>query len=126
MDETPKLKLIPQHAGDVLVVEVVGNLVVGVETKHMREEMEKVFASGSRKILLNLARVSYMDSTGIGVLLGAKTSALNRKLQMKVCCLPSFAARLLAQLHLTKILDVYDQQSAALESFEQVERRPAP
>ncbi len=112
-----KLSLVRRQVEDVLVVDLVGNLVVGPEATLMRQEMEKALATGRSRVLINLARVQYMDSTGIGVLLAAKTSAINRKVHLKVCCVPSFVARLLAQLQLTKILDVYEQESTALESF---------
>ena len=117
MEETARLRLVQRKAEDVVVVDLVGNLVVGPECVKVRQEMESVMGSGCRKILLNLAAVNYIDSTGIGVLLAAKISALNRSMQLKVCCVPTFAARLLAQLHLTKILDTYEQEEPALRSF---------
>jgi len=117
MEPAPRLSFEQRQANDVLVVDVLGNLVLGPETRLMRQEMESFLRKGNSKVLLNLSRVRHIDSTGVGVLLAVKTLATNLRVQFKVCCVPPVVLRLLEQLHLTKILDVHEQETAALESF---------
>lgn len=116
MEAAPRLSFVQRQEADVLILELLGNLTLG-ETDFMRQEIYKVLDAGHRKVLLNLARLRHLDSTAVGLLVGAKTSAINRNVQLKVCCVPPHTARLLAQLQLNKILDVYEQESAALQDF---------
>ena len=109
--------LVRRQVSDVSILDVVGDLVLCPETHLMRQQIEGVMEEGHRKILLNLARVNYVDSTGMGVLVGAKTAALARNVQLKLCCVPTLVAQLLGHLQLTKLLDVHDQESLALDSF---------
>lgn len=117
MESTPRLSFGRRQANGVLIVDLTGNLVLGPETRLMRQEMEQLLQEGNSKILLNLSQVRHIDSTGVGVLLAIKTTAVNLKVQLKVCCVPPVVGRLLQQLHLITVLDVHEQEGAALESF---------
>ena len=117
MSDTGRLSFNRRHAEDVLVLELAGNLVVGPESQLVRREVAGLLEAGNSKILLNLAQVRQLDSTGIGMLVAVKTSANRRSAQLKLCCAPRLIARLLDQLHLTKILEAFEQEGPALESF---------
>lgn len=112
-----KLRVTERTVGDVLVVDVAGSVVSGSEVAVLREEMARILSAPPRKVLLNLAGVSYMDSTGIGALLGIKTSAINRHVPLRVCGVPGFAVRVLEQLHLTRVLEVYNEERQALKDY---------
>ena len=114
---TGSLSFDRRHAEDVLVLELAGNLVAGAESQLIRREVEELLQAGNGKILLNLARVRVLDSTGIGMLVAVKASANRRNAQLKLCCAPRMIARLLDQLHLTNILEAHEQEGLALESF---------
>lgn len=119
MEDAPNLSFARRPAGDVLVIEVVGDLVLGPATSLMREEMYSVLLQGGyRKVLLNLAQVRNTDTTTAGLLMSVKTSALHRNVQFKVCCLPPVLEQLVRRLRITEILDIYEQEPAALESFQ--------
>ncbi len=117
MEPAPRLSFEQRQANDVLVVDVLGNLVLGPEARLMRQEMESFLRLGNSKVLLNLSHVRHIDSTGVGVLLAVRTLATNLRVQLKVCCVPPVVFRLLEQLHLIRVLDVHEQETAALESF---------
>ncbi len=117
MPSTRKLGFLQRNVGDVLVLELVGELALDPAAQMVRQELYRILEAGHRKVLLNLAGVSRMDSTGVGVLLAAKTSAINRDAMLKLCCVPPLVAELLARLQLNRILDTHEQESQALESF---------
>ena len=104
MEDAPKLSFVRRQAGDVLVIEVAGDLVLGPATSLMREEMYSVLLQGGYgKVLLNLAQVRNTDNTTAGLLMAVKTSALRRNVQLKVCSPPPPLAQILERLQLAKI-----------------------
>ncbi len=117
MGDTGRLSFDRRQKEEVLVLELAGSLVAGPESQLIRREVEGLLEAGSSKILLNLAQVRQLDSTGIGMLVAVKTSAARRNAQVKLCCAPRLIARLLEQLHLTKLLEAFEQEGPALESF---------
>lgn len=117
MGNAGSLSLDQRQAEDVVVLEVAGRLVAGPESQLIRKEVEGLLEAGNAKILLNLARLRQMDSTGIGALVAVKTLADQRHAQLKLCCAAAMVARLLDQLHLTKILEAHNQEAPALGSF---------
>ena len=117
MEETARIEFSPRLEGDVLVLTISGALTAGSESRRFRQEIDRLLDRGQRKVLVNLSGVAYMDSTGVGTLLAVKTSAINRGLNLKICCLPSFIHRLLSQLQLLRILDVYEQEPPAIAGF---------
>lgn len=118
MEETSRLWVTPRYAGDVLVLEVHGNLIAGTEALRLREEARRLLDGGTRKLLLNMTGVRYVDSTGIGTLLAVKTSSVKANARMRMCSMPTAVAHLLAQLHLNRVLDVHPDEAAALAAFE--------
>ena len=117
MGNTGSLSFDRRHAENVLVLELAGNLMAGPESQLIRREVEGLLEAGNGKILLNLGRVRQLDSTRIGVLVAVKTSANRRNAKLKLCCTPRMIARLLDQLHLTKVLEAFEQEGPALKSF---------
>jgi anti-sigma B factor antagonist len=87
-----------------------GSIVLG-------EKVLELMESGQRKILLNFAGVSYMDSAGIGQLIGAYTSARNRGAGLKLMKPTRDVRKLLELTKLTKVLDVRDDEENAVAAF---------
>ena len=102
MSDTGRLSFDRRQEEVVLVLELAGNLVAGPESQLIRREVEGLLEAGNSKILLNLAHLRQLDS---------------RNAQLKLCCAPRLIARLLEQLHLTKLLEAFEQEGPALESF---------
>lgn len=102
---------------DVIIVDLVGNLVVGDGDEMLGEVMAEVFAEGWKKIVLNLSKVQRLDSSGIGELVAGWKQA--RKLGA-VVKLVRLGDRVRHTLHLSQVLpllEVYEQESDALASF---------
>jgi len=114
-----------RSAGDVAVIDFNGKLVLTDETEGHRRELTALIDSAP-KVLLNLGGITYIDSMGIGLLVGAKTSAINRRVALRMCSPAPLVAKLLAMLHLTRVLDVYPDEPSALASLEQPQDLPTP
>ena len=68
------VKLTTHENGDVTIVDTSGKLTLGEGTSTLRTKIQELVAGGSRRIILNLADVTYMDSSGLGELIGAHTT----------------------------------------------------
>jgi len=78
------LKITPREVDGVTILDVVGRITLGKETGMLRETVRGLAAQGKKKILLNLAQVDYLDSTGVGELVGSFTTVRNSGGELKL------------------------------------------
>ena len=71
------VKLSTRQIGDVTVIDATGRITLGEGSSTFRETIKDMLSKGSKKLLLNLADVSYIDSSGIGELVSGYTSVSN-------------------------------------------------
>jgi anti-sigma B factor antagonist len=101
----------------VLIVDLNGRLTVGDECSKFRERMNKLIASGARNIILNLAHVDYVDSTGLGALVMYYTTLQREGGKVKLLNLTRRSIELLVMTKLTTIFEVFDDEQNAINSF---------
>lgn len=104
-----------RRVGDVVVVDVVGALTVGKQ--HLREHFVDLYERGAKKIVVNLAEVSYMDSTSVGDLIVGHLEAAENDASFKIANVPPKIVELLTMHHLIQVFDHYEDEEAALASF---------
>lgn len=110
-------KLSPRQVGDVTVVDVSGRITLGEGSSNLRDGIRAMVAKGNKKILLNLADVSYIDSSGIGELVSGFTSVANAGGQLKLMNLTKRVKDLLQITKLYTVFDVFDSENTAVRSF---------
>lgn len=103
--------------GDVTVIECSGDIRLGEGTTLFRNTLREVLKTGARKIVLNLGQVNYLDSTGIGELVGGYTSAHASGASIKMAQLPQKVYALLQITRLITIFEIYDSEEEALKRF---------
>jgi anti-sigma B factor antagonist len=103
--------------GDVTVVDLKGKLLMGESDELLRKKVREMLEGGKSKILLNLAEVSYMDSTGLGGLVSCKISAQNNQGKLKLVNLTARLEDLLSITKLVTVFDCYDNEDEAIKSF---------
>ena len=111
-----QLKLSTRTVDDILVVDCAGRIVFGEESAELRETVKKLIAQ-SRRIVLNLAGVSYIDSGGLGTLVALYTSARSAGGSIKLANLTERVGDLLQVTKLLTVFEVFDSEKGALESF---------
>jgi anti-sigma B factor antagonist len=105
------------HRGDVIILDLNGDLVLGDGDVVLRASVDELLAEGWRKILINLSRVHRMDSSGIGELVASWKLAGRFDARLKVL---RPGDRVKHTLHLTQILpvlEVFEDEHAAIASF---------
>jgi len=112
-----QLKLTKRTVDGILAVEANGRIVFGEESSLLREEVKRSIADGQKRIVLNLSEVTYIDSGGLGTLVGLHTSAHNAGGSIKLANLTKRVGDLLQVTKLLTVFEVYDSEYEALEAF---------
>ena len=110
------LKITTKQVGDVTIVYCNGRIVFGEEAASLREKVKSLLPQ-SHNIVLNLGGVSYIDSGGLGTLVGLYTSARGAGGDIK---LANLTQRVNDQLQITKLVTIfesYESEEKAVNSF---------
>ena len=102
--------------GDITLLDLEGNFVLGVENPFKLSVAAHIDAGG-RKLIVNLAKVSYMDSTGLGELVSCYTQMKRVSGQMKLLNPNNRLHQLLVITKLITVFETFDSEAAAIFSF---------
>ena len=111
------LKVRTREVKGVMILDFSGRLVMGDACATLRDEVRDAMSHGPKKVLVNLAEVSYIDSAGLGELTGAYTSVKNRDGELKLLNLTKKVHDLLQIKKLYTVFDVKDDEASAISSF---------
>jgi anti-sigma B factor antagonist len=114
--ESVQLKLTVRTVNDIVIVDCSGRIVFGEESADLRDTV-KMTITQSKRIILNLAGVTYIDSGGLGTLVALYTTARNSGGSIKLANLTQRVGDLLQVTKLVTIFDVYESEEKAIESF---------
>jgi len=101
----------------VTVIDCSGRITLGEGSVQLREAIRDVIGKGTKNILLNLGDVNYIDSSGLGELVSAFTTAKNQSATMKLLNLTKKVHDLLQLTKLYTVFDIYDDEAHAVSSF---------
>lgn len=111
------LRATPRDAGDTIVIDLGGRIVLGEGSALLRKTVRGLLEDNRTRLVLNLADVDYIDSSGIGELVSAYTAVKNRGGELKLLHLTKKVHDLLQLTKLYTVFDVYTDEGAALRSF---------
>ena len=107
-----------RQAGDVTILDLSGEVRLGDSSVALRNSIKKLADGGKQKVLLNLAGVKYMDSSGVGELIANYTTITRQGGQLKLLNLTDRIQNLLVITKLLTVFDAYDNEPEALKSFQ--------
>ena len=103
----------------VTVFDVSGRIVFGDDTDQLRLSVREFLTGSGPKVVLNLSEVTYVDSGGIGCLVGLFTTARAAGGDLKVACPNERVRHVLQITRLLPVLGVFDAEAEAVSSFRQ-------
>jgi len=112
-----ELNISERQVGDVTLLDMSGKITIGEGSVALRTAIRRLLEEGKKKILLNLAGVGYIDSSGIGELVSSYTAINNAQGQLKLLSLTEKLRDLLAITKLLTVFDTYESEEEALSSF---------
>ncbi len=112
------MKATVRQIDSVTVVDLSGRITLGEGCAQLRELIRNEVTKGNKHVLLNLADVTYIDSSGIGELVSAYTAVSNQGGQLKLLNLTKKVHDLLQITKLYTVFDVHDDEAKAVSSFQ--------
>ena len=112
-----ELALKERQAGDVTILDLSGEVRIGDGSVALRDSIRNLADQGKTKLLLNLAGVKYIDSSGIGELIANYTTVSRQGGQLKLLKLTDRVQNLLVITKLLTVFDAYEDEAEALKSF---------
>ena len=107
-----------RQAGDVTILDMTGEVRIGEGAISLRDSIRNLADQGKKNVLLNLAGVKYMDSTGVGELIANYTTIKRQGGHLKLLNLTDRIQNLLVITKLLTVFDSYDNEAEALKSFQ--------
>ena len=111
------LAIASREVDGVTVLDLSGRITLGEGSVQLRDSIRDLIGKGQRRILLDLGDVNYIDSSGLGELVSAYTSAKNQGATLKLLKLTKKVHDLLQLTKLYTVFDIYDDEASAIASF---------
>ncbi len=117
MKPQSKLQIAERQVEDLSVLVLTGEISVDDGDIAFGKYVDGLLAKGARKIVIDLAGVTYIDSAGVGMMVAEQKIVQKKGGTMKLVGLTSRTNRLLSAMRLATVFEVYDDEAAALRSF---------
>jgi len=103
--------------GEIGIIEIKGSLVGDKDTDGFRETVADLIEQGNRSLIVDLSKLNYMNSTGIGAIIAVHSNYLKNGGVVKLTGLTSNVQNLFVVTKLIDIFDVYENVDQAIGSF---------
>jgi anti-sigma B factor antagonist len=111
------LTIASREVDGVTILDLNGRITLGEGSVQLRDSVRGLISKGQRSILLNLGDVNYIDSSGLGELVSAFTTAKNQGANVKLLGLTKKVKDVLQLTKLYTVFDIYDDEASAIASF---------
>ena len=115
----PSVNITVREAGPVAVVELNGRLTLGPPVEALGQTIRRVLESGSRKLLLNLTHLTYIDSAGMGALVSALKATRESGGEFRLSGIQHKVLTLIETANLDQVFEIYPDEASGLASFSQ-------
>ena len=111
------LTIASREVDGVVVLDLNGRITLGEGSVQLRDAIRGLIGKGKKNVLLNMGEVSYIDSSGLGELVSAYTTAKNQQAEVKLLNLTRKVHDLLQLTKLYTVFDIKDDEASAIASF---------
>lgn len=111
------MKLSFREVKDVMVLSPKGKIMGGPDATQMHDQLHEFINQGKKKVVIDLAKVDWMNSTGLGILISGLTTMRNSSGELKLANVTEKIQSLLTITKLITVFDCYDSVQEAAESF---------
>ena len=112
------LQISTRESGDVSILDLRGRSTIdGGESELLSDELRRLVANRVRKLLLNLADLTQVDSSGVNIIVGTFVSLRRQGGDLKLLCPSGRVLDVLTVLHLIEIIPSFQDEAEALASF---------
>jgi len=106
-----------REVGEVTILDLNGRLSVDDDVEELKAQVKRLLAEGKRKLLVNVDKLSYVDSSGVGILVRLLTSTKAAGGELKLARPTKVVRQIVTATGLMKVLEVFDNEEEAIASF---------
>ena len=111
------MKITERRSGDVVILEFSGRLAIGDGDSQARDRIATLLAAGEHKVLIGMAGVTVLDSSGVGELVAAHNAATSAGAKIRLAQLSPRVGEVLKITQLIGVLEIFDSLEEGLSSF---------
>jgi len=111
------MKFSTRKNGNVIIIDIEGKILLGEGDVEIKQTVDDLLKKGAGNILLNLAKVPYIDSAGLGEIIRCFTALRRKGGSLKLLSPNERIIDLLNITNLLNVFDSFDDEAAALKSF---------
>ena len=111
------MRITTRQINDVTILDLNGKITICTGDIALRQALSEALVAAARNLLVNMARVTMIDSSGIGELVSGYTTTANHGGRLKLCSLPPKVSDILEITQLITVFEVFDSEQEAIESF---------
>ena len=103
--------------GEVTIIDMNGRITLGEGSSLLRDLIREKLSSGRKKIVMNMAEITYLDSTGLGELVSGYRLVKSQGGELKLLNLNKKVSDLLQITKLYTVFDIHTNEGQAVSSF---------
>jgi anti-anti-sigma factor len=111
------LQISVRESGNVTILDLRGRLTIDGESELLGRHLKKLLRNGARKLLLNLADLSQVDSSGVSVIIDTVLSLKRQREDLKLLRPRGRVLEVVRVLRLTDLISCFEDETQALASF---------
>jgi len=111
------MTLLTRTVNEVTILDLGERITLGEGSGRLRDAVREILLKGSKKMIVNLGEVTYIDSSGLGELVSAFTAVKRAGGELKLLNVTKKINDLLVITKLVTVFDVSDCEMAAISSF---------
>jgi anti-sigma B factor antagonist len=115
------LTITQRQVRGVVVVDLVGKVLLGETNRQLHEAIRNLVEEGKKQVVLNLEKVTAIDSSGLGEIVAGFSTLRSADGQLKLANMPARVTDLMTITKLYTVFEVYDTEREAIDSFEEDE-----
>ncbi len=105
-----------QTEGDLLILRLTGQLMGGPDAENLREVIQGAFGRGARRVLLDMAGVTWVNSAGLGILIAGHLSARESGGSLRFINLSKRISSILSVTRLSTVFEIFPTERDARET----------
>jgi len=119
-----RLRISIRERGDVSILDFWGRATIGSDSELLSKQLSSLFANGERKLLLNLANLAQIDSSGVSIIVEAYVFLKRQGGGLKFLRPSPRVLEVLRVLRLTDAIPIFEDEIEALASFQRPQLTP--
>jgi anti-sigma B factor antagonist len=116
-ERTSKLQIVERQVGDITVLALSGEIRADAGDLALGHHVDDLIRRKRVNIVVNLSDVTYIDSSGVGMMLAKMKMVRTNGGALKLACLVARSHHLVAMLKLKLVFEIFDDEAAAVDSF---------